>query len=288
MTSWSSFLHFPIPPFFFFFDMVTENYLCTPRFNPSHFRLCYVLAMSSDLTLLIFTHTQSSHFTHTSVRADGWRALSVTCWQLCVWAWPLAPCVARQLPGGDAFGPWLTRWVERGHFPASSVNVTTSDTAMPALPPVLVPAWWHVLLSQLACSWHTELPSSVICNRGYWLEGLHHPAEVQNCRREFQERMVSAAVLEQGEAGGGAGRVVETEKKNEILQQGGSGVVDLPHHSSQWPTHLFWHKYLLSSYVQAWRGHVPSHMWSSGFVAALWRVSLMFQCFVWRLKHLDF
>lgn len=33
--------------------------------------------------------------------------------------------------------------------------------------------------------------------------------------------------------------VVETEKKNEIFQQGGSGVADLPHHSSQWPAHLF-------------------------------------------------
>lgn len=112
MTSCSSFLHLTI---FFFFDMVTKNYLCTLRFNPSHIRLCCVPALQADLTW--HSHTHRADISHISVRADSWRALCVSCWQLHVW-----PGTSQE----GMFGPWLTWWVERGHFPANSVNVTTS------------------------------------------------------------------------------------------------------------------------------------------------------------------
>lgn len=153
-------------------------------------------------------------------------------------------------------------------------------------------------------SWSWALPCQQLCERDHlqtlrcqhchcavtcWWHGFISHVGTQSCPRVCHQKLALPEariaegslrrgqwVLEQGEAGGGLKCVVETEKKNGILQQGGSGVVDLPHHSSQWPTHLFWHKYLLWSYVEAWRQHVPSHLWSSGFVTALWRVSLMF------------
>lgn len=178
----------------------------------------------------------------------------------------MAPCVTM-------FGPWLARPVERGHFPPSShVDVTTSRP-------------WHActasrdgtclmargsLSANLLLGHRTAFQS--IINRGYWFEGLHLLPEVKDCRREFKERMGSAVVLEQGGAGGGL---------KVLLRQKIMGFCN--NEEMVW---LMCHITVLSglpicfdlllSYVEAWRRRVPSHLWSSGFVAALWRVSLMF------------
>lgn len=219
--------------------------------------------------LYLYSHTELAFHTSLcqSCRADGWRALSVTCWQLdgtmCGQAAPRGGCVC----------PWLSWWVERGHFPASSQMCPPAVTGMPALPPVLVPAWWHGVISQLtAAGTQSCLPACPQQQR--LLTGSCAPSP----RGAGLRKGVRAEDGEWCSAGAGrswrwAERVVETEKKNGILQQGGSGVVDLPHHSSQWPTHLFWHKYSLWSCVEAWR-RVPLHLWSSGFVAALLKSEL--------------
>lgn len=140
-------------------------------------------------------------------------------------------------PRVTTFAPGSLGQVDVGAFlPAAAWTWPPAATGTPALPPVLVPAWWHVVLSQLTCCWDTELPSSL---------SLTEVTDLKVCTIYQRWRIAEG---EDGECcSAWAGRswrwtegVVETEKKNGILQQGRNGVVHVPHYSSQWPTNLFW------------------------------------------------
>lgn len=152
MTSWSSFLHFTIHSFF---DMVTENYLCTLRLNPSHIRLCATSQPCGLTWLYLHSHGHRAAVSHVSVsELQSWWLQSTFCTLLTArWhrVWPGSShegtCVAPGSLGKLKVGTFL---------PSGCVNVTTPDCGMPALPPVLVPAWWHGIISQLTCCWDTE------------------------------------------------------------------------------------------------------------------------------------
>lgn len=256
-------------PSLLFLHMVIENYLCTLRFNPSHIRLCNVPALNADVTLFIFTHRAGiSHISLSELQS--WWLKSPFCDLLTArWhhVWPGSSRGRMCLPLA-----LLVSWTWA--LSCQQPNVPTCSHWDACTPPVLVPAWWHGVISQLtAAGTQSCLPACPQQQR--LLTGSCAPSP----RGAGLRKGVRAEDGEWCSAGAGrswrwAERVVETEKKNRILQLGGSGVVDLPHHSSQWPTHLFWHKYSLWSCVEAWRRCVPLHLRSSGFVAALLKSEL--------------
>lgn len=124
----------------------------------------------------------------------------------------MAPCVARQLPRGDVCGPWLTGRVEGGHFLAKRLRERDRsrqwDACTASCAGTCLMARDYLSANLLLGHRISSLSSETGTTRG------------EDCGREFEERTVSAAVLEQGEAGGGSNVLLRQKRRMGFCNKG--------------------------------------------------------------------
>lgn len=124
----------------------------------------------------------------------------------------MAPCVARQLPRGDVCGPWLTGRVEGGHFLAKRLRERDHsrqwDACTASCAGTCLMARDYLSANPLLGHRISSLSSETGTTRG------------EDCGREFEERTVSAAVLEQGEAGGGLNVLLRQKRRMGFCNKG--------------------------------------------------------------------